>query len=507
MNYAYDERSGRWLPEKQPSFSARPFVILIDRGEKHAYCASCRAWEKFTRAGAFVRFACGKVSKGVLLHDGFAAVSRISIRHDPRLHETFLALDVTSARLIGLLVVQQHGFRHWHFNMQTGQIKYEYSEQIASLQVQLAPEICLILQRLFTCEAAVLFGTAYKNTISQACLKSIMAFITCPTCPALAYIKDFLGPVFKTVFRRNDANVYKRLCDAIHVRLPKKVKKLFSREPHVFATYIILKACGFTDENAIQLFFAEKEVYLRYFSDISLDSSVFLKSAPPALSDLREHAHRSHARMEVYNGPLLLCAFADWIRQSCAETSEIVTARRLLKCMKGLDKDEIEDTIYMMHDLQAILTPQIREVVRKNGYCHEAHELLIDLNNELYKRCRVNTVIPYTETERALIGPESNLLFELPVDTNSLVDIGSTMHICVGSYQMRVLRHDCIIVTASDVKSGKLVACLELQKNAVTQAKGYCNHHLEKAVLYTISAWMQRHHLLARSNDLNPDEC
>ncbi|MCR5725444.1 MAG: PcfJ domain-containing protein [Treponema sp.] len=509
MIYTYDYSARAWLPSKtaqEVPGSGRKKLILQSDERTQAFCPECRSWQTYQTGSDSVYFACGHKSQGMLTPSQTGVISRIIIRHNAPLHETFLALELSSIRAVGLCPIQEDGFLHWLINMKTGVIKKEFSDHFSTLKISLPLEIAFILQRLFTRESLAVFGKAYKNTMRHIGLESLFAFVTCPPCPQIVALKPFLGDIYKPLIRRTTQNPYREVCTALHIHPPKKVQKLFAKEPEVLAEYIILRTIGFTDDNAMQLFYNHPDECRRYFQNIRLKMSAVMHGSAPVLTDLKDTREKSHRQARPADGAFVLEAIAEWVEASNRRNSQIVTARRLLKAMET-PENEFIDTIHMVRDLQDFLPPDVTSAIEKTCFCHEVHERLIELTHAVWKerlkRRSENRLIPYTAREKALEERVNDLDFSLPADTHSLIDIGSAMHICVGSYDDRAVSQECVIVTASNAKTGNYAACIEIRRQCVVQVKGPCNKHLSLPMQNTIFVWMCRHKLRSDTTDLD----
>ena len=109
-----------------------------------------------------------------------------------------------------------------------------------------------------------------------------------------------------------------------------------------------------------------------------------------------------------------------------------------------------------------------------------------------------NLSIEYTEKETLLIDEINNIKFSLPKDTYELIDIGQSLHICVGSYGKKALTKKCTIVTME--KDGAYIGCLELLGHKLIQAKAVCNNLLQEIKAETLKIWVEKH-------KINTDNC
>ena len=139
---------------------------------------------------------------------------------------------------------------------------------------------------------------------------------------------------------------------------------------------------------------------------------------------------------------------------------------------------------------------------------HELHDALTREWNRLHNtetrnNFFINRSILYSDKEHALETQIENLKFSLPADTDTLRRIGSTMHICVGSYDTKAINKDCTIVYVTNTDREKLVACIELQqidaKFRLEQCKSYCNNAVEDEIV-VIEQWLRNSDILFENN-------
>lgn len=136
------------------------------------------------------------------------------------------------------------------------------------------------------------------------------------------------------------------------------------------------------------------------------------------------------------------------------------------KIKKMHDGDNKYNANYIVYDtfhtLDRILDYDSDYKVNWRLSINELHDII---NADFKKIKTKNHEIDYSELKkscpRLLAGEYDGLKFELAKTTHELIDIGSYMSICVGSYDYRALRHDCYIVAVRD-QENKPVICIEL---------------------------------------------
>ena len=100
-----------------------------------------------------------------------------------------------------------------------------------------------------------------------------------------------------------------------------------------------------------------------------------------------------------------------------------------------------------------------------------------DAINLDYKKLRNKSFdYNYDESIKELLNKEiDNYKFTLAINSDELVEIGSRMNICVGSYTENVARRDCMIVYMTE--NDKYVGCIEIKPDGqITQVKAQHNN-------------------------------
>lgn len=77
-----------------------------------------------------------------------------------------------------------------------------------------------------------------------------------------------------------------------------------------------------------------------------------------------------------------------------------------------------------------------------------------------------NITIEYTEEQLKVNGTFNGLNFALAKCTHELIEVGSTMGICVGGYGRRAVEHSCYIVVARN-NNGDPIICIEVDRKFI----------------------------------------
>ena len=106
----------------------------------------------------------------------------------------------------------------------------------------------------------------------------------------------------------------------------------------------------------------------------------------------------------------------------------------------------------------------------KNFY--EIHENLSGISDSI-NTFKENIPIAYSEDDRRYEGIFGDYEFFLPEKVVDFTKFGREFRNCVGSYARDVIRKDCLIVIARDVKTKDLKLCIEItgENSAYTKDK------------------------------------
>ncbi|WP_302360321.1 PcfJ domain-containing protein [uncultured Megasphaera sp.] len=110
--------------------------------------------------------------------------------------------------------------------------------------------------------------------------------------------------------------------------------------------------------------------------------------------------------------------------------------------------------------------------------------------------------IVLSDTAKMLQQRIGNYEFYTPTDTHQLIDISKELHNCVKSYAGRCVNQLCIIVGVR--YHGKIMACIEIRKGEICQAKLIRNQPAYKDEIFNqiLILWAERHQLKISKNDM-----
>lgn len=151
-------------------------------------------------------------------------------------------------------------------------------------------------------------------------------------------------------------------------------------------------------------------------------------------------------------------------------------------------KHTMNDSINMSDQIEKLggIVPDFRKYKSINKL-HD--ELVLIYNRQTSKNIEFDV-----ENDKYLNGKVEDFEFKVAECSHELSDIGTLMHICVGSYKNKVLNRDCRIVSVT--KDNSYVICLELKLHSdsrelyeLVQAKGQRNSRLDKHSKSSVISW------------------
>lgn len=134
------------------------------------------------------------------------------------------------------------------------------------------------------------------------------------------------------------------------------------------------------------------------------------------------------------------------------------------------------------------------------GTVREIHD---NLSKDYHKLSRENITLEYDKKVMKLqrITDEYDLVFAK--DTHELIDVGTYMRICVGSYGNRAVEKQCNIMLLKD-KTGNPLVCIELSGDykRIIQAKFYGNDRLPQKEFDFVTQWVKDNKFVISTTDL-----
>lgn len=178
-----------------------------------------------------------------------------------------------------------------------------------------------------------------------------------------------------------------------------------------------------------------------------------------------------------------LSYYKSFIKALVKDNGETVATNKILK---KFERKGYGGSWYL---LDAIRTwKQIRKELRPALYgdMKEIHDKLAEIYN---KMTHENVEIPYSPGEKKREAQYGDFKIKLAKDTHQLSDIATKMHHCVDTYSCDAVKKRCTIFYLTN-SSEKYLACIEVKKNRLIQAKGSCNSMLKGEVANVVKAWL-----------------
>jgi hypothetical protein len=138
-----------------------------------------------------------------------------------------------------------------------------------------------------------------------------------------------------------------------------------------------------------------------------------------------------------------------------------------------------------------LLSPELLK-----GTIKEIHNTLSSNYRKINQR---NLIIAYNKNMEKLNSYIDGFDFVLARDTHELIDVGTEMGICVGSYGRRAVENSLIIVVMKEGK--KYVGCIELDAEGKTlkQAKAKFNNVLQEKKAEALKKWIEMQEIDAKN--------
>ena len=508
MFYTYDYHSQNWLKLKQDVY--QPLFIPFSNTNKKGWCSVHKKWEtcvKTNNGGLY--FLCGQK-----IHSGFATVDRWTISSVETTVDELRELVRLKVNLVYTCLEDKekrylYEYKTFAFYMKTGAVvPYESCENVKSVNINLPDSITKDIQAKLQSFSKKIFGTGYKNSSPKSGIAFLSDYVVCPACPQVADLKHFLGAAFDRVVDRKSKNPYEDVCNYIHVKPFKRMRRIFDKNPLALPVYSVLKTWGFTDVNVMTKFLEDIELCQTYFKNIEYD-----RHTKRIVS--KDENHRSALFFTVNdNAKDIITIVSRWVAESLTIQNEKITMNHLIKAMKD-DYHNFFDAAQMYYSRAAAIPEALKSRIQKECFTNEIHDALVQVFPDTfgsYHYDNSNKEIPYIESDKILeasISVYNGISFDfvLPKDTDELYTLGQRMHNCVGwCYRGDALSRSSIIVGVKLVQNEQeaYIACIEINAKdmAIVQAKGVCNSRIKPDFQAVIIKWAMERNLRIQTHDL-----
>jgi hypothetical protein len=300
--------------------------------------------------------------------------------------------------------------------------------------------------------------------------------------------------LYVRLFPRQEANAFLPLCVYLHIQPTRSLQRAFSSNPFAPLWHCLLQKWGLQDMNYIQRFYVKTEI-----AGISLER-LYYKS-------WNGFSAVNHARQDDCPANEIIWALEDFCSWMKDHHSERALARTLLRLVSLKWSQTELDSLRMFNDNFWLLSEALLDRVAHGETGQKLHD---DLELEITERKGGNHVLPQDTLD---LEPEEwieDCCFSVPANTVTLVRIGQQMHNCAATYEPRIQKGACVIVSV--IRLGRYVACLEVTPDRhIIQARGPYNEPLtDLHVIRACIFWQRRH---ALQNDVQtlavymPEEC
>lgn len=284
--------------------------------------------------------------------------------------------------------------------------------------------------------------------------------------------------------KQNSKNPIKELSIKLNVPYTKTLKKFFERNISSMVAYSKLNKIGIKHDNIIKLFNCDNKNHCKASTSIAN----YFSEAYDMLKDL-----------PTYNENNLFNKIVNTLEKENYRYSYILDIFSMFKQIRD-DEDMKDYVIDLREDIRTI---------------HDK------LSSDLRKIRVKNKKIQYEEDQLKINGTFNGLHFALAKDTYELIDVGTIMHICVGSYRDRAINHSCYIVVARNDDNEPII-CIEIHDDFITLAQTklkynshpkkdseeykaileWCNHANMLPINYEISSYNKSKQFLLDHKDL-----
>ena len=280
--------------------------------------------------------------------------------------------------------------------------------------------------------------------------------------------------MFRRKFKCDSTNPFKDLLVKDELSLTKGFKKYANKGIYYNYLYYKLSKLKIQPSNIFKIIEALVNSSNRYYSYDNASIATVIGSNYKFLTKLPSYNENSFINKIVKHITDVGHSFSSFM-----DLADIFNMSGLLcKNIKGYNID-LKNSIKQIHDVMSV----------------DIKKLKLD-----------NVAFKYSEEELAINCKYENLSFTLAKDSYELIEVGSTMSICVGSYAREAADNDCHIVVVRDLNN-EPVMCIELNKayTCVVQAKLSFNRTADanSELLNSLFIWMKHAKVIPDSSDID----
>ena len=252
----------------------------------------------------------------------------------------------------------------------------------------------------------------------------------------------------------HDPNVYNNFCQFLKIKSFTSLRKEFVHNPVCLLLYSFYSNAGFTDKNILMRIVRDEKA--------------------------KEILRLPKETLSFYINFLLT------VKTEAAAWNH-------LKKIKNIGDFYIIDALSMFKEYFDNIPEEIKKSVMNEGFTPNTHDLLSKVSWMIHNK---NVVFEYNEYEKSLEDNIDGYEFKLPVDSDTLFELGSHLHNCVSTYKEYVENKECVIVFAR--KEDKYRLCIEIRKDSVWQQRADYNAKPAGMDQIVLKKWIEKHKLITR---------
>lgn len=349
------------------------------------------------------------------------------------------------------------------------------------------PKVCRTVQA-FLQERVNATEGIFPTIMMEKCYEhQLTAFIERPFDLNITFLKSFIGEdAYEVMFPRNQKDNYTPLCQYLDINPPKSMRKAYAINPYSVIIYMLLRQLGFTDINLIRRMFVNDYIFCYSVNDFVYSTEDKKVLAKPA------------------NNRISLEVIEEACKKLLVDGNEMFAIKILCDLSGGKWHGWQRDSIEMYVHCYNYLSQQLKLRIAHKGFTETIHDELVEVLNyygvDIPEVHIISYEPQYLDLECNINGYDISLVHR----QSELGKIGKVLHNCVASYANRVGTAHCMIAV---VRLGEeYVACIELDKREIIQARGFANNGLDGEVCAVLNYWAKKNNLVDSRNILEIKE-
>ncbi len=377
--------------------------------------------------------------------------------HLPRIRWQYVSMNIDAAKWESALFSSGLG-RNKDIEIKLSDKQYAYVPK----------NVCRAVQALLQERMRITEGIYPTIMMEKDYGHQLTAFIERPYDLNITFLKNFVGEdVYEKLFPRNQKDNYKPLCEYLEIKPPKSLRK-------AYALNLIRRMLNYD-----------------CICGYSVKEFVYSKEENRVVAGIVDNRTSIGVIEETF-------------KRLLADGSEMYCIKVLCDLSRWNWQDWQRDSIEMYSRCYNYLSLQLRQKIAHEGFTESIHDDLVEVLNYYGVDISEVRIIKY---EQQYLDLECNIngydIF-LVHRQSELGKIGKALHNCVASYENRVGTDRCMIVSVR--REGKYVACIEIDKRQIIQAKGFANSELDGELRVVLNYWAKENHLRDPWNTLEIKE-